>query len=111
MRAVVAPGDGTLAVEDRPVPEPGPGEVLVRVHGAGINRADLIQRRGFYPAPPGVPADIPGMEFAGIVERTAPDVTTPAAGTEVFGVVGGGAQAEYVVLPAVHCASVPPSDP
>jgi putative PIG3 family NAD(P)H quinone oxidoreductase len=107
MRAVVAPGDGTLTVEDRPVPDPGPGEVLVRVHGAGLNRADLIQRRGFYPAPPGVPADIPGMEFAGIVERTAGDVTTPAPGTAVFGVVGGGAQAEYVVIPAVHCAPVP----
>jgi putative PIG3 family NAD(P)H quinone oxidoreductase len=107
MRAVVAPGDGTLVVEERPIPVPGPGEVLVRVHGAGINRADLIQRRGFYPAPPGVPADIPGMEFAGIVEATGPDVTTPAVGREVFGVVGGGAQAEYVVIPAVHCATVP----
>ncbi len=107
MRAVIAPGDGTLVLQDRPVPEPGPGEVLVRVHGAGINRADLIQRQGFYPAPPGVPADIPGMEFAGIVERLGPDVTAPAPGTQVFGVVGGGAQAEYVVIPAPHCATVP----
>jgi putative PIG3 family NAD(P)H quinone oxidoreductase len=107
MRAVIAPGDGTLAVEARPVPEPGPGEVLVRVHGAGINRADLIQRLGFYPAPPGVPADIPGMEFAGIVERTGPEVITPVAGAAVFGVVGGGAQAEYVIIPAPHCATVP----
>ena len=107
MRAVIAPGDGTLAVEERPVPEPGPGEVLVRVHGAGINRADLIQRRGFYPAPPGVPADIPGMEFAGIVERVANDVVAPVPGAAVFGVVGGGAQAEYVVVPAPHCAPVP----
>jgi NADPH:quinone reductase-like Zn-dependent oxidoreductase len=107
MRAVVAPGDGTLAVEERPVPEPGPGEVLVRVHGAGLNRADLVQRRGFYPAPPGVPADIPGLELAGVVERLGPDVTGPAPGTAVFGVVGGGAQAEYAVIPAAHCAVVP----
>ena len=107
MRAVVAPGDDTLVVEERPVPEPGPGEVLVRVHGAGINRADLIQRRGFYPAPPGVPADIPGMELAGVVDRVGPGVTSPAPGREVFAVVGGGAQAEYAVVPAVHCAAVP----
>ena len=107
MRAVIAPGDDTLAVEERPVPEPGPGEVLVRVHGAGINRADLIQRRGFYPAPPGVPADIPGMEFAGVVERVGTGVTGPAPGTPVCGVVGGGAQAEYVVVPSRHCAPVP----
>jgi NADPH2:quinone reductase len=108
MRAVIAPGDGTLRLEDRPIPEPGPGEVLVRVHGAGLNRADLLQRLGFYPAPPGVPADIPGMEFAGVVEATADDVTAPPPGTHVFGVVGGGAQAEYVVVPARHCAVVPP---
>src|SRR6478735_11109247 len=107
MRAVIAAGDGTLVLEERPVPEPGPGEVLVRVHGAGLNRADLLQRQGFYPAPPGVPADIPGMEFAGIVERTGPGVDAPAPVTAVFGVVGGGAQAEYVVIPAPHCATVP----
>jgi putative PIG3 family NAD(P)H quinone oxidoreductase len=107
MRAVIAPGDGTLAIEARPVPDPGPGEVLVRVHGAGINRADLLQRQGFYPAPPGVPADIPGMELAGVVERTGAGVTAPAPGTRVFAVVGGGAQAEYAVVPAPHCAVVP----
>jgi NADPH2:quinone reductase len=108
MRAVIAPADGTLHLEDRPVPEPGPGEVRVRVHGAGLNRADLLQRLGLYPAPPGVPADIPGMEFAGVVEATGDGVSSPAPGTHVFGVVGGGAQAEYVVAPAPHCAVVPP---
>jgi NADPH:quinone reductase-like Zn-dependent oxidoreductase len=56
--------DGRLEVAERPVPAPGPGEALVRVAGAGLNRADLIQRAGGYPAPPGVPADIPGMEFS-----------------------------------------------
>ena len=61
--------EGRLEVAERPVPEPAPEGVVVRVHGAGLNRADLLQRAGVYPAPPGVPADIPGMEFAGVVER------------------------------------------
>ncbi len=107
MRAVIAPGDGTLRVEERPDPEPGPGEVRIRVHGAGVNRADLLQRAGFYPAPPGVPPDIPGLEFAGVVESCGPEVTTPAPGDRVFGVTGGGGQADRLVLPASHCAPVP----
>ena len=107
MRGVIAPGDGTLRVEDRPAPEPGPGEVRVRVHGAGINRADLMQRLGFYPAPPGIPPDIPGLEFAGVVDALGPNVTRPAIGDRVFGVTGGGAQAQQVIVPASHCAIVP----
>jgi putative PIG3 family NAD(P)H quinone oxidoreductase len=99
--------DGRLVVADRPVPQAGPGEVLVRVHGAGLNRADLLQRAGGYPAPPGVPADIPGMEFAGVVETLGPDATGVALGDNVFGIVAGGAQAEYVVVHASHCAPVP----
>jgi NADPH:quinone reductase len=106
MRAVTV-HDGALAVVDRPVPEPGPDEVLVRVHGAGLNRADLIQRAGFYPAPPGVPADIPGIEFAGIVAGTGPDVDDLHLGDRVFGLVGGGAHAEFLRVPASHCARVP----
>ncbi|MGZ6979837.1 MAG: alcohol dehydrogenase catalytic domain-containing protein, partial [Acidimicrobiia bacterium] len=74
MRAVVFPGDGAIEIAERPTPEPGPGEVVVRVHGAGLNRADLAQRGGFYPAPPGVPADIPGMEFSGEVTALGNDV-------------------------------------
>lgn len=99
--------DGRIEIQDRPVPTPGPGEVLVRVAGAGVNRADLMQRAGFYPAPPGSPADIPGLEFAGTVEALGPDVTTLDVGARVFGVVGGGGQAEYLTVHASHCAPVP----
>jgi putative PIG3 family NAD(P)H quinone oxidoreductase len=99
--------DGHLEVADRPRPEPAPDGVLVRVHGAGLNRADLLQRAGRYPPPPGFPVDIPGMEFAGVIEAVGADVTTRAIGDRVFGITGGGAQAEYVTAPAVHCAIVP----
>ena len=99
--------EGRIEIDDRPVPEPGSGEVLVAVHGAGLNRADLLQRAGAYPAPPGVSPDIPGMEFAGVVEQNGPDVTGVAPGDVVFGLVGGGAQAEYVTVSAAHCAAVP----
>jgi NADPH:quinone reductase len=79
----------------------------VRVHGAGLNRADLAQRAGVYPAPPGVPPDIPGLEFAGLVEDAGPAVTTLRPGDRVFGITGGGAQAEYVSVPAAQCTRVP----
>ncbi len=108
MRAVTTVGDGTIEVREHPDPNPGPGEVLVRVAGAGLNRADLLQRAGFYPAPPGSPPDIPGMEFAGTVVELGDGVDRPAIGSTVFGVVGGGAQAEMVVVPAGQCATVPP---
>jgi putative PIG3 family NAD(P)H quinone oxidoreductase len=107
MRAVVFPGDGAIEIQERPAPEPKPGEVLVRVRGAGLNRADLMQRLGFYPAPPGVPPDIPGMEFAGTVTELGDGVSVHAVGDHVFGIVGGGAQAEELVVPAAHCAPVP----
>lgn len=111
MRAVTVT-EGRLEVVERPVPEPVGDEVLVRVQGAGLNRADLLQRAGRYPAPPGVPADIPGLEFCGVVEATGPGAagatgTGLAAGDRVFGIVGGGAQAEYLRVPAAHCARVP----
>ncbi len=66
MRAVTI-HDGEVRVQDRPDPTPGPSEVLVRVHAAGLNGADMMQRRGRYPAPPGAPKDIPGLELAGAV--------------------------------------------
>jgi putative PIG3 family NAD(P)H quinone oxidoreductase len=106
MRAL-AVADQRLLVESRPDPEPGAGEVLVRVRGAGLNRADLAQRAGFYPAPPGVPADIPGLEFAGHVVAQGPGVATPSVGDRVFGLVGGGGQAELLTVPAPHCVRVP----
>jgi len=107
VRCVVAPGDGTLVVEDRPDPRPGPGEVRVRVRAAGLNRADLLQRAGLYPAPPGVPADIPGLEFAGEVIEQGEGVTRPAVGERVFGITAGGGQATEIVVAAAHCAPVP----
>jgi NADPH2:quinone reductase len=107
MRALVIHEDGRLVVEDRAVPEPAADQVLVRVTGAGINRADLLQRAGRYPAPPGAPPDIPGMEFAGVVEAVGPAVTRPCPGDRVMGIVAGGGQADYVVTAASHCARVP----
>lgn len=110
MRAVVisAPGDpDVLALRDVPLPAPGRGGVRVRVRAFGINRADLLQRRGRYPAPPGVPADIPGLEFAGRVDAVGPGRMPWAVGDRVMGIAGGGAYAEYVVVPATHVVPVP----
>lgn len=107
MRAVTTVGDGTIEVREHPDPQPRPGEVLVKVAGAGLNRADLMQRAGFYPAPPGSPPDIPGMEFAGTVVALGDGVEEPGIGTEVFGIIGGGGQAELVTVPAGQCAIVP----
>ncbi len=98
MRAVTV-RDGEVVVEDHPDPEPGTGEVLVRVRAAGINGADILQRAGRYPAPPGAPADIPGLELAGEVAACGPGAGRFAVGDRVMGIVGGGGQAE---LAAVH---------
>jgi putative PIG3 family NAD(P)H quinone oxidoreductase len=106
MRAL-AISDGDLAVVERKTPTPGPEQALVRVHGAGLNRADLLQRAGRYPAPPGVPADVPGLEFAGIIEALGPGARGVDVGQQVFGITAGGAQAEYVAVHASHCAPVP----
>jgi NADPH2:quinone reductase len=89
--------DGDVVVKDHPDPEPGAGEVLVRVRAAGLNSADLSQRLGLYPAPPGSPPDIPGMEFAGEVVATGPGVFRFAVGDRVMALVGGGGQAELAV--------------
>ena len=90
--------DKQLVVEERPDLEPGHGEVLVRVRGAGINGADMLQRRGAYPAPPGSPKDIPGLELAGEVAALGPGATRFAEGDRVMAVVGGGAQAELALV-------------
>ena len=100
MRAAVisAPGGPeVLVVQQRPVPVPGPGEILVRVRASAINRADVLQRMGRYPAPLGVPSDIPGLEFAGEVVAKGENATLWTAGARVMGLVGGGAHAEYLV--------------
>jgi len=90
--------DGRLVVAERPDPEPGRGELLVRVAAAGLNGADLSQLRGAYPAPPGSPADIPGLELAGEVAATGPGVHRFRTGDRVMAVVGGGGQAELAVV-------------
>lgn len=91
--------DGQVIVDEHPDPEPGVGEVLVRVRAAGLNGADLLQAKGGYPAPPGSPADIPGLELAGEVIDRGPHATRFAVGDRVTGIVGGGGQAEQI---AVH---------
>ena len=90
--------DGNLVTEGRPDPEPGKGELLVRVRGAGLNGADMLQRRGAYPAPPGSPPDIPGLELAGEVAALGPGATRFGEGERVMAVVGGGGQAELAVV-------------
>jgi NADPH2:quinone reductase len=96
-----------LVIEERPTPEPGPYEVLVEVHAAGLNAADLHQRAGFYPAPPGWPEDIPGMELAGVVSEVGDRVVDLLLGRRVCAIVGGGAQATHCIVPAEHLLFVP----
>jgi NADPH:quinone reductase len=90
--------DGSLLVEERPDPEPGNNEVLVRVRAAGLNGADMLQRRGAYAAPSGSPADIPGLELAGEVAALGPGAGRFKEGERVMAVVGGGGQAELAVV-------------
>ena len=97
MRAVTI-SDGAIVVEERPDPEPGSGELLVRVRGAGINGADMLQRQGAYPAPPGSPPDIPGLELAGEVEALGQGAGRFKEGDRVMAVVGGGGQAELALV-------------
>ncbi len=98
MRAVTI-REQEVVIEEHPDPQPGAGEVLVRVHAAGLNGADMMQRRGLYPAPPGSPPDIPGLELAGEVKTLGHGATRFAVGDRVMAIVGGGAQAE---LASVH---------
>lgn len=98
LAVVLGASPGELRVERRPVPSPAPSEVLVRVMAAGVNRADILQRAGRYPAPAGAPPDIPGLELAGTVVARGRDATLLAPGDRVFGIVGGGAQAGYVTV-------------
>jgi NADPH:quinone reductase len=93
--------DKQIVIEQHPDPEPGNGEVLVRVRAAGLNGADMMQRRGLYPAPPGSPQDIPGMELAGEVVALGPHppgVERFDVGARVMAIVGGGAQAELCLV-------------
>jgi len=97
-----------LEIQDVPrPPQPTADRVLVRVHGAALNRADLLQRRGHYPPPPGFSESIPGLEFSGEVAEIGAEVRQWHVGQRVFGITGGGAQAEYTVVPANTLAEVP----
>ncbi len=99
--------DGEVLVEEHADPEPGAGEVLVRVRGAGINGADMLQRRGRYPAPAGSPPDIPGLELAGEVAGLGPGATRFGEGDRVMGIAGGGGQAELAVVHERQLMPVP----
>jgi NADPH2:quinone reductase len=99
--------DGEILVEEHPDPEPGAGEVLVRVRAAGLNGADMMQRRGLYPAPPGSPADIPGLELAGVVDQLGQGAQRFAVGDRVMAIVGGGGQAELAVVHERQLMPVP----
>jgi len=98
MRAVTIREGGELELAEHPDPDPGSGEVLVRVHAAGLNGADMLQRRGRYPAPPGSPQDIPGLELAGEVVANGPAATRFKPGDRVMAIVGGGGQAELALV-------------
>ncbi len=112
MRAIVIEGKGggeVLHVREVPTPEPRGEQIRVRVRAAALNRADLMQARGMYPAPPGSPADIPGLEYAGEVDALGPDVIGPLkVGDRVFGIVGGGGEAEYVLTHERMAVPIPP---
>lgn len=102
-------GPEVLQLQEREPPVPAGDEILVKVAGAGVNRADLLQRMGAYPAPPGAIADVPGLEYAGEVVATGPQVTMHAPGARVMGLVPGGAYAEYVCVPEATAMPIPAS--
>ena len=97
-----------LRATTRPVPQPAPGEVLVRVEAAGVNRPDVLQRLGQYPPPAGA-SDIPGLEIAGLIVAIHPGVIRWRVGDRVCALVAGGGYAEYCVAPAVQCLPIPPN--
>ncbi|WP_274911012.1 alcohol dehydrogenase catalytic domain-containing protein [Streptomyces sp. WZ-12] len=107
MHSVVIDPQGTFQLAQRPDPVAGPGAVVVRVRAAGLNAADLQQARGDYPAPPGWPADVPGLEVAGEVEQVGPGVTGVEPGDRVMALVGGGGHAERITVPAELLLPVP----
>lgn len=101
-----AGGPEVLVLCDLPVPAPGPGDVLIKVAAAGVNRPDVIQRQGFYPPPPGAP-HIPGLEIAGTVVAVGPGSDDALIGQPVAALVAGGGYAQYCLARADHCLTVP----
>ena len=106
MRAATV-DDGRIEVRDHPDPEPGFAQLLVRVRSAGLNGADLLQKQGNYPAPPGAPKDIPGLELAGEIVGLGPEATRFTLGDRVMSVVGGGGQGELAVIHEREAMAVP----
>jgi len=105
--AISAPGGPeVLQPTTRPVPQPGPGEVLIRVAAAGVNRPDVLQRMGFYPPPPGA-SDLPGLEIAGVIAAVGPGGDPEHLGQAVCALVAGGGYAEYCLAPVGSCLPVP----
>ena len=102
-------GPGVLRLEDRPKPQPGIGQIRVRVRASALNRADLMQREGNYPVPPGAPADISGLEYAGEVDALGDAASLWSVGDRVMGVVGGGGHAEYLCVHEREAIPVPRS--
>ena len=112
MRAVVITRPGppeVLEIQERPIPEPGPGQIRVRVRTSALNRADLLQRRGRYPAPSGSPEEVTGLEYAGEVDAMGPGAGLWAVGSRVMGIVGGGGHAEYLCVHEREAMRVPHS--
>lgn len=110
MKAIVITRPGSPEVLEwleRQAPEPGPGEVLVKVFAAGINRPDIAQRKGHYPAPAGAPPDIPGLEIAGTVVQAGASCTRWRAGDQVCALVSGGGYAELCTVPEGQCLPIP----
>lgn len=103
----VTTGDGRISVQEHPDPVPGAGQVLVRVRAAGLNGADMMQKRGLYPAPQGAPPDIPGLELAGEVVGAGPGTSRFSLGDRVMAVVGGGGQAELAVVHEREAMPIP----
>lgn len=99
-------GPEVLRAAQRPVPKPGPGEVLIRVEAAGVNRPDVSQREGSYPAPPGA-SDLPGLEVAGAIVAVGTGVEDWKAGDRVCALTPGGGYAEYCLTPAPQCLPIP----
>lgn len=110
MKAVVITRPGSpevLQIQEVPKPSPGAREILIKVKASALNRADILQREGRYPAPPDAPGDIPGLEFSGEVAESGPGASRWKTGTRVFGIIGGGGHAQYVAVHEDALAEVP----
>ena len=110
MKAIIITRPGgpeVLEVQERPMPEPGVGQIRVHVRASALNRADLMQREGNYPVPPGVSADISGMEYAGEIDALGPSATLWKVGDRVMGIIGGGGHAEYLCVHEREAMPVP----